>query len=84
SMTASREHQGAFVSDLPTDLSGIEPMGCVPASDPDAGYTPDAATPILADPGGSQFKDPAWDVLGARVTQTNEADLKMSGEFRRY
>lgn len=50
----------------------------------DAGYTPDAATPILADPGGSQFKDPAWDVLGARVTQTNEADRKMSGEFRRY
>jgi copper chaperone CopZ len=50
----------------------------------DAGYTPDASTPILADPGGAQFKDPAWDVLGARVTQTNEADRKMSGEFRRY
>jgi copper chaperone CopZ len=50
----------------------------------DAGYTPDASTPILADPGGVHFKDPAWDVLDARVTQTNEADRKMSGEFRRY
>jgi excisionase family DNA binding protein len=29
-------------------------------------------------------KDPAWDALGVRVTETNQADLKMSGEFRRY
>lgn len=29
-------------------------------------------------------KDPAWDELGARVTQTNRVDLEMSGEFRRY
>jgi excisionase family DNA binding protein len=29
-------------------------------------------------------KDPAWDVLGVRVTETNRADLEMSGEFRRY
>jgi excisionase family DNA binding protein len=33
---------------------------------------------------GPHAKDPAWDALGARVTQTNQADLAMSGEFRRY
>ena len=29
-------------------------------------------------------KDLAWDVLGVRTTKTNQADLKMSGEFRMY
>jgi len=29
-------------------------------------------------------KDPAWDALGVRATRTNQADLQMSGEFRRY
>ncbi len=29
-------------------------------------------------------KDPAWDALGVRVTQTSRVDLAMSGEFRRY
>jgi excisionase family DNA binding protein len=29
-------------------------------------------------------KDPAWDALGVRVTETNQSDLKLSGEFRRY
>lgn len=29
-------------------------------------------------------KDPAWDVLGVRVTTTHRADVEMSGEFRRY
>jgi len=28
--------------------------------------------------------DPAWDKLGVRVTKTNERDLELSGEFRRY
>jgi len=28
--------------------------------------------------------DPAWDVLGARVTKTDQRDLELSGEFRRY
>ena len=48
-----------------------------------AGYPPDKTTPILAE-SGKQFKDPAWDTLGVRTTQTNEMDLQMSGEFRRY
>ena len=29
-------------------------------------------------------RDPRWAVLGARVTETNDSDLKLSGEFRRY
>lgn len=28
--------------------------------------------------------DPAWDRLGVRVTKTDQRDLEMSGEFRRY
>ena len=28
--------------------------------------------------------DPAWDALGVRVTKTNQRDLELSGEFRRY
>jgi copper chaperone CopZ len=28
--------------------------------------------------------DPAWDALGVRVTRTNQRDLELSGEFRRY
>ena len=49
----------------------------------EAGYGPDRVTPILAE-WGERFQDPAWEALGARVTQTNDADLRMSGEFRRY
>jgi copper chaperone CopZ len=48
-----------------------------------AGYGPDKVTPILAKV-GDNFRDPAWEVLGARATQTNQADLAMSGEFRKY
>ena len=28
--------------------------------------------------------DPAWDELGVRVTKTNQRDLELSGDFRRY
>ena len=48
-----------------------------------AGYAPGEATPILAQ-SGEQFQDPAWVDLGVRVRQTNQKDLEMSGEFRRY
>lgn len=33
---------------------------------------------------GPKAKDPAWDALGVRVTETNRVDLEMSGEFRMY
>lgn len=50
----------------------------------DAGYPvggPDA--PVLVEAGVVQ-RDPQWEVLGARETATNQADLEMSGDFRRY
>ena len=49
----------------------------------EAGYAPDQGTPMLAQE-GDRFKDPAWQNLGVRVTETNQADLEMSGEFRKY
>jgi copper chaperone CopZ len=49
----------------------------------EAGYAADKTTPILAQ-NDAYYRDPSWDALGVRVTETNEADLKMSGEFRRY
>jgi copper chaperone CopZ len=48
-----------------------------------ADYTSSEGTPILAET-GENHKDLAWDALGVRVTRTNEADLRMSGEFRKY
>jgi copper chaperone CopZ len=49
-----------------------------------AGYPPGpGATPEVVK--ASKIKrDPQWEILGSRVTQTNEADIRMSGEFRRY
>ena len=46
-----------------------------------AGYGTDGA-----DLQGSRLVggDPAWDALGVRTTKTNERDLELSGEFRRY
>ena len=49
----------------------------------DAGYAPDNVPPILAD-SGPQFQDPSWQSLGSRVTETNQADLAMSGDHRKY
>lgn len=48
-----------------------------------AGYEPGKETPILVNE-VDQYRDPAWEVSGARVTKTNQADLAMSGEFRKY
>jgi len=38
---------------------------------------------VLALP-GTRLRDPQWEVLGLRMTETNQTDLDMSGEFRRY
>ena len=49
-----------------------------------AGYpVGEGETPMLVEPTDLR-RDPRWGVLGARVTETNESDLKLSGEFRRY
>jgi excisionase family DNA binding protein len=50
----------------------------------EAGY-PVGNGHLSAAPSASPIsKDPAWDALGARVTETDRKDLEMSGEFRRY
>lgn len=50
----------------------------------EAGYpVGEGQPPMLVQPGNVQ-RDPQWEVLGARTTETNQADREMSGEFRRY
>jgi len=50
----------------------------------EAGYpVGEGEMPVLALP-GTRLRDPQWAVLGLRMTETNQADLEMSGEFRRY
>ncbi len=50
----------------------------------EAGYpVGEGELPVLALP-GTRLRDPQWEVLGSRMTETNQADLEMSGEFRRY
>jgi copper chaperone CopZ len=50
----------------------------------EAGYpVGDGEIPMLVLP-NEKRRDPKWEVLGARMTETNQADLEMSGEFRRY
>jgi copper chaperone CopZ len=50
----------------------------------EAGYpVGEGEVPVLVQPTDIR-RDPHWAVLGARKTETNQADLEMSGEFRRY
>jgi hypothetical protein len=49
----------------------------------DAGYGSENGTPILAE-SGDRFKDPSWEAVAPRVRKTNESDLRMSGDFRKY
>jgi copper chaperone CopZ len=49
-----------------------------------AGYpVGEGEVPVLTLP-NERRRDPKWEVLGARATETNQVDLEMSGEFRRY
>jgi copper chaperone CopZ len=50
----------------------------------EAGYPVDGNEPQVLVQRDSVRRDPRWNELAVRVTETNEADLKMSGEFRRY
>lgn len=47
-----------------------------------AGYTPGEEQVIMRRPDG-RF-DPTWDNNGVRSTSTNQVDLQLSGEFRKY
>ncbi len=49
-----------------------------------AGYSPgEGATPILVTASSDLKRDPQWEKLGSRVTETNQIDLEMSGQSRR-
>ena len=50
----------------------------------DAGYpVGEGEVPMLAQP-GKMRRDPQWEHMNLRMTETNMVDLEMSGEFRRY
>ena len=50
----------------------------------EAGYpVGEGQVPVVVQPTDLR-RDPHWEVLGSRTTETNQADLEMSGEFRRY
>ena len=50
----------------------------------DAGYgVGEGEIPVLATPTENR-QDPRWREGDVRMTETNEVDLDMSGEFRRY
>ncbi|MBC8450196.1 MAG: heavy-metal-associated domain-containing protein [Chloroflexi bacterium] len=49
-----------------------------------AGYpVGEGEVPVLAQPGRLR-RDPQWADMELRMTETNQVDLVMSGEFRRY
>ncbi len=47
-----------------------------------AGYGTDGAPDLEGKPLAAG--DPQWEELGVRVTKTNQRDLELSGDFRRY
>lgn len=49
----------------------------------DAGYDPAEAV-VCPEPAANKEPGSPWFVQGVRVTQTNRADLEMSGDFRKY
>ena len=50
----------------------------------EAGYpVGEGELPVVVQPTDLR-RDPQWETLDLRMTETNQADLDMSGEFRRY
>ena len=50
----------------------------------DAGYPVGEGGPPILVKHNELGRDTQWESLDARMTETNQADLEMSGEFRRY
>ncbi|MGD2145524.1 MAG: heavy-metal-associated domain-containing protein [Anaerolineae bacterium] len=49
-----------------------------------AGYPAgEGEMPVVVQP-TEKLRDPQWEELGFRATTTNQDDLEMSGEFRKY
>ena len=76
---ASSAWQAVIVS---YDPQTVQPEA-IEQSRAQAGYGPDKTTPVLAG-SAEQYKDPSWEALGSRITDTNETDLALSGDFRKY
>lgn len=50
----------------------------------EAGYPAgEGETPVLVQP-ADKHRDPQWEKLGFRTTETSRVDLEMAGEFRKY
>jgi copper chaperone CopZ len=50
----------------------------------DAGYpVGEGEVPVITK-AGKMLRDPQWAEMSFRMTETNQVDLEMSGEFRRY
>lgn len=65
------------------DPGKLEPAA-IEKSLAEAGYPPgEGETPVLVERSAIK-RDPQWERLAARSTQTYQADIDMSGEFRRY
>ncbi len=65
------------------DPKKIQPEGIEEALT-QAGYSPqEAPRPALVEATAIK-RDPQWAALDMRMTQTQPADIEMSGEFRRY
>jgi copper chaperone CopZ len=65
------------------DPGAIEPAAIEQAL-AEAGYpVGEGGVPIVVEPTKLR-RDPQWNVLGLRTTETNRVDREMSGEFRRY
>jgi excisionase family DNA binding protein len=75
--SAWRQVQVAYESATisPDDIGRILEQAGYPVGN---GEVPASPSPL------PNAKDPAWDTLGVRVTETNQLDLKLSGEHRRY
>jgi len=80
SVYASAAWKQVLVTFDPDQVNPAEIEQCLA----DAGYpVGEGGPPILVQSDAIQ-RDPQWGVLGFRATETNRADLELSGEFRRY
>jgi copper chaperone CopZ len=65
------------------DAAKIDPAAIEKAL-ADAGYpVGEGEVPVLTQ-AGKMLRDPQWAEMSLRMTETNQIDLEMSGEFRRY
>ncbi len=77
-VTASAAFKQVVVDFDPAKLSQEQIVNALT----NAGYIP--GTPSIVERTPDYTPDPAWDSLAQRTVSTNQLDLQMSGEFRKY